>query len=154
MFTHSAFARETQGIEHLMRWYCARHKRVLLDHHPHAAALMRELTAAAEAAPMAPALPVDGYALVQPPTPSLVVPVLFVNKRRIGGLREMRVLEKQRRLKDLLQFGFLWKDDGPTSVGAMPPQFHDEDMFRGIYRGAPVAAPALQLPTFGPRNPF
>ena len=86
--------------------------------------------------------------------PSL--PLLFVDKCCIGGADELHELEKKRKLKDVLQFGFVWPDTTetengphmgddrvirgkPRALGPLKPAFRDGDLFRAVYRGNPVA---------------
>lgn len=131
VFTVASRPDETTQMRLYLSWYCTRGKVVELNHHIHAEAIRRcllETTGTAE------------------------LPVLFVNKRFVGDIAAVRELERKRLLKDLFQFGFMWKTTADCSNGLPPlPSAHnDADFFRARYRGTPIAKPVVQLPCSHP----
>ncbi|EPY25127.1 hypothetical protein STCU_06829 [Strigomonas culicis] len=121
-------------MRHYVAWYCTRLKVVELDHHVHAAALREQVAAAAGTADL---------------------PVLFVNKKFVGTIHDVKALEEKRLLKDIVQFGFQWKtgsgaDGVPQQLNQLPSAHGDTELFRGRYRGAPVARPVVRLPSLHP----
>ncbi|KAG8342330.1 hypothetical protein ERJ75_000872500 [Trypanosoma vivax] len=137
MFTVGSRPIETGHIRHYVSWYCVRMKVVLLDHHVHADALRGQLAKASS---------------------TYELPLLFVNKKLVGTLRNLEELEREKKLKDVLQFGFEWRAGGSavpadghkTLMGAVPAPYGDVELFRGRYRGAPVARPVVALPVLHP----
>ncbi|KEG06983.1 hypothetical protein DQ04_11381000 [Trypanosoma grayi] len=109
-------------------------KVVLLDHHIHAESLRRQLVEVSR-------------------TPDL--PLLFVNKQLVGTLHDVQELEQEKKLKDLLHFGFEWRVGGggngeKSLTGTLPAPYGDTELFRGRYRGTPVARPVVALPKLHP----
>ncbi|ESL10018.1 hypothetical protein TRSC58_02254 [Trypanosoma rangeli SC58] len=134
VFTVGARPIETGHLRHYVAWYCTRLKVVQLDHHIHADALRRQLLEVSK-------------------TPEL--PLLFVNKKLVGTLHDVHELEKAKKLKDVLHFGFEWRvgggDVGERPLqGSLPAPYGDAELFRGRYRGAPVARPVVALPKLHP----
>lgn len=134
VFTVGAMPVETGHMRHYVAWYCTRLKVVELDHHIYADELRQAIVARAGTA---------------------VLPILFVNQRLVGTLSDVKRLEEGRLLKDVLQFGFEWKTGGDAGRGApahraLPSAYEDIELFRGRYRGPPVARPVVQLPTLHP----
>ncbi|EAN89016.1 hypothetical protein C3747_4g690 [Trypanosoma cruzi] len=134
MFTVGSRPIETGHLRHYVSWYCTRMKVVQLDHHIYAESLHRQLLEVAQ-------------------TPEL--PLLFVNKKLVGTLRDVQELESAKKLKDVLHFGFEWRVGGGgvgerPLQGFLPSPYGDTEMFRGRYRGAPVARPVVALPKLHP----
>ncbi|AAZ12166.1 uncharacterized protein TEOVI_000092500 [Trypanosoma equiperdum] len=137
MFTVGARPIETGHIRHYVSWYCTRMKVVLLDHHVYVEPLRQQLQEVSR-------------------TPEL--PLLFVNKKLVGTLRDVELLEREKKLKDVLHFGFEWRVGGSVAatngqkslMGALPAPYGDAEFFRGRYRGPPVARPVVSLPTLHP----
>lgn len=77
------------------------------------------------------------------------LPLLFVNKKFVGGMQQVLQLESDKKLKDVLQFGFEWSS-GAKLCGPLPSAYGDTELFRGKYVGAPVAKPVMQLPKMHP----
>ena len=86
-------------------WYAVKHKMVILDHHPHRNQLITQLYQEM----LGTSAPRYKLAtLVNAISDKL--PVIFVKQKYIGSLKDLLKLQKEKKLKDLLQFGFLWKD--------------------------------------------
>lgn len=137
VFTLGSQAIETGHMRHYLAWYATRLKVVELDHHFHAMTLRDQLVAKAG-------------------TPAL--PLLFVNQKLVGTIADVRSYEERRLLKDIVQFGFQWKtgsavDGAPQQLHTLPAPYGDTELFRGRYRGAPVARPVVQLPQLHPHRP-
>lgn len=133
MFTSSrSSAVRTKHMQHLVNWYCTRCKLVDLDHHTAARTLISQLQQRME----------------QEQRPA-TLPILFVNKRLIGTLEDVQQLEADKKLKDVLQFGFEWKL-GREPLGPLPSAYADKELFLGRYVGAPVAKPVMKLPSLHP----
>ncbi|KAK7201212.1 hypothetical protein NESM_000182800 [Novymonas esmeraldas] len=136
VFTVGARAIDTGHMRHYLSWYATRLKVVELDHHVHALSLQAQIVARAN-------------------TP--VLPLLFVNKKLVGTIADVRSYEERRLLKDIVQFGFEWKtgaalDGAPQQLNTLPSPYGDTELFRGRYRGAPVARPVVQLPQLHPHR--
>jgi glutaredoxin len=134
VFTVGSQAIDTGHMRHYLSWYATRLKVVELDHHIHALTLRDQLIAKAG-------------------TPTL--PLLFVNAKLVGTIADVRSYEERRLLKDIVQFGFQWKtgasvDGAPQPLNTLPSPYRDTEIFRGRYRGAPVARPVVQLPQLHP----
>lgn len=80
------------------------------------------------------------------------MPILFVNKKLVGTLEDLQKLEEEKKLKDILQFGFEWKI-GAEKPFLMPAALGDKELFRGQYVGTPALKPVLRLPSLHPSNP-
>lgn len=133
-FTIGSEAIDTGHMRYYLSWYCTRLKVVELDHHLFAVELRDQL------------LQRSGTA---------ALPLLFVNKKVIGTIRDVKALEERRLLKDVVQFGFQWKtgvamEGAPQPLNTVPSAYGDEELFRARYRGAPVARPVVQLPRLHP----
>ncbi|CCW64133.1 unnamed protein product [Phytomonas sp. EM1] len=136
VFTVGSRQIETGHMRHYLSWYCTRLKVVELDHHLHALTLRNQIAAH---------------------TTTRDLPVLFVNKRVVGTIEEVRQLEEKKLLKDLLQFGFQWNTapnlgGAPQPLNTLPSAYGDVELFRGRYRGTPVARPVVRLPSLHPFN--
>ncbi|KAG5476118.1 hypothetical protein LSCM4_05074 [Leishmania orientalis] len=136
VFTVGSRALETGYMRHYLSWYATRLKVVELDHHMHAISLRDQL-------------------ITKAGTPAL--PILFVNQKLVGTIDDVRSYEERRLLKDIIQFGFQWKtgaalDGGPQQLNTLPSPYGDTELFRGRYRGAPVARPVVQLPQLHPHR--
>ena len=139
-FTLVAAAHENRELQRYCGWYAVKRKVVYLDHLPFGGAQLRRQIADRMGG-------------------DTRLPALFVNKKCVGPAAAVRALEESARLKDVLQFGFLWHqrpdagpDVHPEALVAPPSFYGDEDMFRGQYRGAPLAAPVVALPKYMPLN--
>ena len=75
-------------IRHLVSWYAARLKVVELDVHPAAETLLAQVRHASQ---------------------TNELPVLFVNKKLVGTLQDVQRMEDEKKLKDILHFGFEWQ---------------------------------------------
>ena len=115
-------------MRHYVNWYCTRMKSIDVDHHPAGRSLVEQLKAHTRCSQL---------------------PILFVNKRLVGTLDDVVRLEKEKKLKDVLQLGFEWKA-GQTLCGPLPSAYGDTSLFLGRYQGAPVAKPVMQLPRMHP----
>jgi hypothetical protein len=140
-FTEMRHAHENREMQRYVGWYAIRCKVVYLDYLPFSADALRREIAHRMGAPRA------------------VLPALFVNGMLVGDLAVMRTLEDSGRLRDVLQFGFMWSsrpdappDAHPKALPVPPSLFGDEALFRGQYRGAPMAAPVIALPKYVPRS--
>ncbi|ORC87592.1 uncharacterized protein TM35_000211980 [Trypanosoma theileri] len=139
MFTVTSRPIETGHMRHYASWYCTRMKVVHLDHHIHADSLRQQLITVSNTSDL---------------------PLLFVNKKLIGTLYDVQELEKGKKLKDVFHFGFEWKvgdvgisvGDKPVN-GVLPAPYGDTELYRGRYRGPPVARPVVALPSFHPFAP-
>lgn len=134
VFTVGSRPIETGHMRHYLSWYCTRLKVVELDHHIHAVSLRDQIVQR---------------------TGTTALPLLFVKERLVGGIDEVRELERKRLLKDVVQFGFQWKtgasvDGAPQALHTLPSAYGDTELFRGRYRGTPVARPVTQLPSLHP----
>lgn len=133
VFTIGCRPLETNQMRQYLSWYCTRGKVVELDHHMYAHRIRQ--------------------AIVET-TGKADLPILFVRGRCVGTLPEVYDLEQRRLLKDVLQFGFQWKTGGGTGDiperHFLPSSFCDTELYRARYRGAPVAKPVIQLPSFHP----
>ncbi|KAG5501847.1 hypothetical protein JKF63_04117 [Porcisia hertigi] len=137
VFTVSSKAIETGHMRHYVSWYATRLKVVELDHHLHAMSLREQL-------------------ITKAGTPAL--PLLFVNQKVVGTIADVRSYEERRLLKDIVQFGFQWKTGAavgcaPQQLHTLPSPYNDTELFRGRYRGSPVARPVVQLPQLHPHRP-
>eukprot|EP00796_Vickermania_ingenoplastis_P012907 gene12909-8766_t len=135
-FTVASRPLETTQIRQYLSWYCTRGKVVHLDHHVNAHTLRHAI--------------IDRTGIQD-------LPVLFVNKKFVGTISTIQELEKNKLLKDVLQFGFQWKtgvhSSGDLALHTLPAARHDTELFQARYRGTPVARPVVQLPTFHPCCP-
>lgn len=133
VFTVGSRPLETTQMRQYLSWYCTRGKVIELDHHIYAHSIRQEIIET---------------------TGKTDLPVMFVRGKCVGTLPEVQNLEKKRLLKDILQFGFQWKTGGGggeiQTNHSLPSHFHDKDLYRARYRGAPVAKPVVQLPSFSP----
>lgn len=139
-FTFASLGHENREMQRYVSWYAVKCKVVYLDYLPFVGNKLKQ----------------DVQRRMKGSTE---LPALFVSGKCVGGLSTLRVLEESGRLKDVLQFGFLWHtrpDAGPevSPQGLpVPPSFYgDEEMFRGQWRGAPVSAPVVELPKYLPRD--
>jgi glutaredoxin-related protein len=123
---------DSARMRHYVNWYCTRCKTVDLDHHVAGRRLVTDLHRFADLHKVDPKLP-----------------LLFVNKKFIGGIDQVLQLEGDKKLKDVLQFGFEW-NSGTKLLGPLPSAYGDAELFRGKYVGAPVAKPVMQLPKMHP----
>ncbi|CBZ27911.1 conserved hypothetical protein [Leishmania mexicana MHOM/GT/2001/U1103] len=136
VFTVGSQVIDTGHMRHYLSWYATRLKVVELDHHIHAISLREQL-------------------ITKAGTPAL--PLLFVNQKLVGTIADVRSYEERRLLKDIVQFGFQWKtgaalDCAPQPLNTLPSPYGDTELFRGRYRGAPVARPVVQLPQLHPHR--
>lgn len=133
VFTIGSRPLETTQMQQYLSWYCTRGKLVELDHHMYAHQIRQQIVEA---------------------TGQSDLPILFVRKKCVGTLSQVYELEKKRLLKDVLQFGFQWKTGGGTGeipqTHSLPSFFSDKELYRGRYRGAPLAKPVIQLPSLHP----
>lgn len=136
LFTSRTAAVRTTHMRHLVNWYCTRCKTVDLDHHVSARSIVAQLHSHVE--------------LERPGAEAaLPLPILFVNKRLVGTLEDLQKLEAEKKLKDVLQFGFEWKL-GREPLGPLPSAYNDKELFLGRYVGAPIAKPVMKLPSLHP----
>jgi glutaredoxin len=135
MFSSASNAVDAARMRHYVNWYCTKFKTVDLDHHVAARRLIGDIRGAASKV-------VVGGGGVQ-------LPILFVNKKCVGGMEQLLALEEQRKLKDVLQFGFEWSS-GAKMCGPLPSAIGDTSLFLGKYSGAPVSKPVMQLPRMHP----
>ena len=77
------------------------------------------------------------------------LPAVFVNGHYLGGLEDLQMLEKQRKLKDIIQFGFEWKSS--KFMKPMEDAHKDAALFKAQYVGAPVLKPVAMLPQVSTR---
>ena len=130
MFTVGSRPLQTAEVRHLVGWYCTRLKVVQLDHHMYCDDLRRELLRVSCSAEL---------------------PVLFVKGKLVGNLSKLKALEAERKLKDVLHFGFEWKTGSvKDACGPLPSALGDDELFRGRYRGTPLTRPVVQLPSYHP----
>ncbi|CAD2215834.1 hypothetical protein AGDE_01805 [Angomonas deanei] len=134
VFTLGSKPIETGHMRHYLSWYATRLKVVELDHHIHARTLQQQIVARSGKAGL---------------------PILFVNKRVVGTVEDVKQYEEKKLLKDIVQFGFEWKtgfgsDGKPQPLNQLPSARNDAELFRGRYRGTPVAKPVVQLPSLHP----
>ncbi|KPI87231.1 hypothetical protein ABL78_3701 [Leptomonas seymouri] len=136
VFTVGSQAIDTGHMRHYLAWYATRLKVVELDHHVYALTLRDQLVATSG---------------------TTELPLLFVNQRLVGTIAAVRSYEERRLLKDIVQFGFQWKtgasvEGAPQPLNTLPSAYRDTELFRGRYRGAPVARPVVQLPQLHPHH--
>ncbi|KPA86833.1 hypothetical protein ABB37_00887 [Leptomonas pyrrhocoris] len=134
VFTVGAQAIDTGHMRHYLAWYATRLKVVELDHHLYARTLRDQLIAKSGTA---------------------ALPLLFVNQKVVGTIADVRSYEERRLLKDIVQFGFQWRTGAgvggaPQPLNTLPSAYRDTELFRGRYRGAPIARPVVQLPQLHP----
>jgi glutaredoxin len=130
-FTMGFAAFETAYMRHYATWYTTRLKVVELDHHVYREQLLQQVVERSQRRPL---------------------PILFVNRTLIGCLDDVKRLEAERKLKDVLHFGFEWKTGaGKELCGALPAPYGDKELFRGRYRGVPPTRSVVSLPELHPR---
>jgi hypothetical protein len=103
----------------------------------------------------APLSEATSHNLAHLPLPPLDLPTIFVGGQLLGSLETLHALEGSSRLKDALQFGFLWHMRGDSAVD-LPPSamvapaaaYGDAEFFQGAYRGVPLVAPVTKLHKF------
>lgn len=134
MFSSSSVAVDAARMRHYINWYCTKYRTVDLDHHVCGRRLVLELRSIAEK---------NNNAV------NVQLPLLFVNKKIVGGMDAILRLEEERKLKDVLQFGFEW-NSGSKLCGPLPSAFGDASLFLGKYSGSPIAKPVMQLPKMHP----
>jgi glutaredoxin len=132
MFTTRTAAIDTARMRHYVNWYCTRFKCVELDHHTSGRSLQAQIRAEANIN---------------------ALPILFVNKKLVGTIDDVLRLEEEKKLKDVLQFGFEWQVGGKSLCGPLPSAYQDKELFLGQYVGAPVMRPVTQLPQLHPHLP-
>lgn len=123
---------DTASMRHFVGWYCTRLKVVHLDHHIYAQSLQAQVAQRAK---------------------THELPILFVKGKCIGTVENVKALEEQKLLKDILHHGFEWKtslDKHPC--GPLPSAYGDDELFRGKYRGTPIARAVVKLPSFHPHS--
>lgn len=77
------------------------------------------------------------------------LPAVFVNQHYLGGLEDLQMLERQKKLKDILQFGFEWKTN--NFLAPVAGIHNDKALFKGQYVGDPVKRPIAMLPQVSTR---
>jgi glutaredoxin-related protein len=133
--SHTRAGHEATLMKQFIHWYMAKSRVIFVDRHPNGERIREE-----------------AFRLSN----SESLPLLFVNRKFVGDLQRVKQLDEEAKLKDVLQFGFVWGDlhtaamrQGPLGrVGMLRPHARDEDLFHGKYRGSPITAPVASLPQF------
>ena len=161
---------ETDQITALCRWYCVGGRPLTIDHMQHGRILLEE----AKKATIGCKTPTNPEGLLLPDgsgEKNFDIPCVWVKGEYVGTLQDIRLYEERKQLKDLFQFGFVWKDSprklddslaGNEGSGAaqlgdtrLPPMLEDRHFFHGRHRGTALlnkGAPVVKLPAFSPRH--
>lgn len=130
MFTVRSRYVDAGHIRHLVSWYATRLKVVELDVHPSAETLTMQLREMAN---------------------THELPLLFVNKKLVGTLVDVQRMEDEKKLKDILHFGFEWKTGTNKELcGPLPSVAGDKELFLGRYKGNVLTRPVTELPKLHP----
>lgn len=89
---------------------------------------------------------------------NFAIPALFVNKQFVGDMVTVQRLVDEKKFKDVIQFGFEWKDK-PFSKALgdcrLPSANNDTTMFRSNWKGGDKllkGAPMVSLPKFSRKH--